>query len=213
MPVTKSSLMKVCSGEEGELKGIDYYKIAISGAQKKLRDVFGYDVVSIGEKESDDKNREVGPFILVNLLDERVIADILTVDKTANATRGFLILVLSLIFCQKGHRIKSSDLWKSLAELGLARKKNSSEYVTIELEASLALFEKQRYILKDKESDLDEDNQPVLSYSMGPRAMQEVGKRNILHCVSQIMNKTFSEEEIGRFMGTVEEEEEEGMEI
>ncbi len=93
-----SSLLQIC-------RQILYH------AQKELRNIFGFDIVSLSEKE---KSSGSGPFTLVNIMDP---ATIHASNNTLEAEdRGILMIVVSLIFLNRG-TIRERELWKRLNDI------------------------------------------------------------------------------------------------
>ncbi|CAI5730696.1 unnamed protein product [Peronospora farinosa] len=145
-------------------------------AKQKIESVFGYRVVRVENSLSKELY-----LVLNNASSQK---HLLLMNKTGNAaSRGFLMIILGLLWCAPARRLSEDDLWKQLIRLDPKLKVNHSLLGDIPL--LFRTFENQLYL--DATSELDSDLKKIKYYQYGPRTFLEVGKVQILNFVCKLI--------------------------
>ncbi|GKY97502.1 hypothetical protein MPSEU_000708400 [Mayamaea pseudoterrestris] len=170
------------------------------------------------EKMKDLPAKYENRYYLVNPLSDQQGANhkrLLSVHDEVAKLNGLLMIVLSLIYCQGSPRadgsrwIPDQDLFALLHSLddnipsepldpGSKKKRMVTQSSQAnggkgtqspDVDAALDLFEKRDYILKMKSSDINPKLDEGHHYAMGPRAMLEIGRKQVIYFCSEIMDE------------------------
>ncbi|CAH0477221.1 unnamed protein product [Peronospora belbahrii] len=149
-------------------------------AKQKIESVFGYRVVQV----EDSSNKEL--YLVINKSSSQ--QHLLLMNKTGKAaSRGFLMIVLGLLWCAPGRRLSEEDLWKQLICLDPKVQSKVNHPLLGDIPLLLKTFENQLYL--DATSELDSDLKKIKYYQYGPRTFLEVGKVQILNFVCKLITK------------------------
>lgn len=147
-------------------------------AKKQIEDVFGYRV----EQVEDNPSKEL--YLVLNNASSQEHLQLM--NKTGKAaTRGFLMMILGLLWCAPVRRLSEDELWKQLARLDPKIKENREHPQLGDISQLLKTFEAQLYL--DATSELDADLKKVKHYAYGARTYMEVGKVQILNFVCKLI--------------------------
>ncbi|TMW68800.1 hypothetical protein Poli38472_006268 [Pythium oligandrum] len=147
-------------------------------AKQQLETVFGYEVVAV----DDNSSKEL--YLVLNACKSQ--EHLLLVNKNdRSATRGFLMMVLGLLWCASGRQLSEEDLWKQLELLDSSISPNRDHRQLGDVAQLLKTFENQLYL--NSSSELDGDLKKVRFYSYGARTHLEVGKLQILNFVCKLI--------------------------
>uniref|UniRef100_K3WPM9 MAGE domain-containing protein n=1 Tax=Globisporangium ultimum (strain ATCC 200006 / CBS 805.95 / DAOM BR144) TaxID=431595 RepID=K3WPM9_GLOUD len=147
-------------------------------AKQQLENVFGYRVIAV----DDSSSKEL--YIVLNAQTSQ--EHLLLMNKTGkSASRGFLMMVLGLLWCAPARRISEDDLWKQLALLDSSIKPTRDHTALGDVANLLKTFETQLYL--QSSSEIDADLKKVRFYTYGARTHLEVGKVQILNFVCKLI--------------------------
>ncbi|CAI5728737.1 unnamed protein product [Peronospora destructor] len=147
-------------------------------AKQKIESVFGYRVVRVENSLSKELY-----LVLNNASSQK---HLLLMNKTGNAaSRGFLMIVLGLLWCASARRLSEGDLWKQLTRLDPKVKLKANHSMLGDIPFLFKTFENQLYL--DATSELDSDLKKIKYYQYGPRTFLEVSKVQILNFVCKLI--------------------------
>ncbi|KAL3673342.1 hypothetical protein V7S43_001058 [Phytophthora oleae] len=147
-------------------------------AKKKIEGVFGYRV----EQVEDSTNKEL--YLVLNNASSQ--EHLLRMNKTGKAaSRGFLMMVLGLLWCAPARRLSEDELWKQLIRLDSTVKLKVNHPQLGDIPLLFKTFENQLYL--NATSELDADLKKVKYYQYGPRTFLEVSKVQILNFVCKLI--------------------------
>ncbi|RLN59064.1 hypothetical protein BBJ29_003106 [Phytophthora kernoviae] len=159
-----------------EYKSVSRYFFFI--AKKQVEDVFGYRVVQV----EDSTSKEL--YLVLNNASSQEHLQLM--NKTGKAaTRGFLMMIMGLLWCAPVRRLSEEELWKQLARLDPKIKVNREHPQLGDISQLFKMFETQLYL--DATSELDQDLKKIKYYAYGPRTFLEVGKVQILNFVCKLI--------------------------
>ncbi|KAG7397362.1 Melanoma-associated antigen F1 [Phytophthora boehmeriae] len=159
-----------------EYKNVSRYFFFL--AKKQIEDVFGYRVVQV----EDSSSKEL--YLVLNNASSQEHLQLM--NKTGKAsTRGFLMMILGLLWCAPVRRLSEDELWKQLARLDPKIKVGGDHPQLGDISQLFKTFEAQLYL--DATSELDPDLKKVKYYAYGPRTLMEVGKVQILNFVCKLI--------------------------
>ncbi|KAI9895432.1 hypothetical protein PsorP6_018791 [Peronosclerospora sorghi] len=163
-------------------------------AKLKLEKTFGLRVARV----QDSSSKEV--YLVLNNATSQ--EHLLHMNKTGKAaSRGFLMMVLGLLWCAPGRRLSEGfgcdvidkfwwleldDLWKQLIRLDPKVKLKMNHPLLGDIPLLFKTFENQLYL--DATSELDPDLKKIKYYQYGPRTLLEVSKVQILNFVCKVRN-------------------------
>ncbi|KAG6977198.1 hypothetical protein JG688_00000604 [Phytophthora aleatoria] len=149
-------------------------------AKQKIENVFGYRVVQV----EDSTSKEL--YLVLNNASSQ--EHLLLMNKTGKAaSRGFLMMVLGLLWCAPARRLSEDDLWKQLIRLDPTVKLKVNHPQLGDIPLRFKTFESQLYL--DSTSELDVDLKKIKFYQYGPRTFLEVSKVQILNFVCKVGTK------------------------
>ncbi|KAH7479298.1 hypothetical protein PRIC1_009154 [Phytophthora ramorum] len=147
-------------------------------AKQKIENVFGYRVVQV----EDSTSKEL--YLVLNNASSQ--EHLLLMNKTGKAaSRGFLMMVLGLLWCAPARQLSEDDLWKQLIRLDRKVKLKGEHPQLGDIPLLFKTFESQLYL--DATSELDADLKKIKYYKYGPRTFMEVGKVQILNFVCKLI--------------------------
>ncbi|ETL42279.1 hypothetical protein F441_07029 [Phytophthora nicotianae CJ01A1] len=147
-------------------------------AKQKIERVFGYRVVQV----EDSTSKEL--YLVLNNASSQEHLQLM--NKTGKASsRGFLMMVLGLLWCAPARRLSEDDLWKQLIRLDPAVKLKVNHPQLGDIPLLFKTFESQLYL--DATSELDVDLKKIKYYQYGPRTFLEVSKVQILNFVCKLI--------------------------
>uniref|UniRef100_A0AAV1VLL7 MAGE domain-containing protein n=1 Tax=Peronospora matthiolae TaxID=2874970 RepID=A0AAV1VLL7_9STRA len=147
-------------------------------AKQKIESVFGYRVVHA----NDNTGREMY-FVLNNVSSQE---HLLLMNKNGKAaSRGFLMMVLGLLWCAPARRLSEDDLWKQLIRLDPKVKLKVNHPQLGDIPLLFKTFENQLYL--NATFELDADLKKIKYYQYGPRTFLEVSKVQILNFVCKLI--------------------------
>ncbi|KAG3253254.1 hypothetical protein PI124_g2156 [Phytophthora idaei] len=147
-------------------------------AKQKIENVFGYRVVQV----EDSTSKEL--YLVLNNASSQ--EHLLLMNKTGKAaSRGFLMMVLGLLWCAPARRLSEDDLWKQLIRLDPTVKLKVNHPQLGDIPLLFKTFESQLYL--DSTSELDVDLKKIKFYQYGPRTFLEVSKVQILNFVCKLI--------------------------
>ncbi|EEY66025.1 uncharacterized protein PITG_03563 [Phytophthora infestans T30-4] len=147
-------------------------------AKQKIESVFGYRVVQV----EDSTSKEL--YLVLNNASSQ--EHLLLMNKTGKAaSRGFLMMVLGLLWCAPARRLSEDDLWKQLIRLDPTVKLKVNHPQLGDISLLFKTFESQLYL--DATSELDMDLKKIKHYQYGPRTFLEVSKVQVLNFVCKLI--------------------------
>ncbi|KAE9359851.1 hypothetical protein PF008_g2075 [Phytophthora fragariae] len=147
-------------------------------AKQKIENVFGYRVVQV----EDSTSKEL--YLVLNNASSQ--EHLLLMNKTGKAaSRGFLMMVLGLLWCAPARQLSEDELWKQLIRLDPKVKQKGDHPQLGDIPLLFKTFETQLYL--DATSELDADLKKIKYYQYGPRTLMEVGKVQILNFVCKLI--------------------------
>ncbi|KAI9995873.1 hypothetical protein PInf_012941 [Phytophthora infestans] len=147
-------------------------------AKQKIESVFGYRVVQV----EDSTSKEL--YLVLNNASSQ--EHLLLMNKTGKAaSRGFLMMVLGLLWCAPARRLSEDDLWKQLIRLDPTVKLKVNHPQLGDIPLLFKTFESQLYL--DATSELDMDLKKIKHYQYGPRTFLEVSKVQVLNFVCKLI--------------------------
>ncbi|KAL8008170.1 putative MAGE domain, U6 snRNA phosphodiesterase Usb1 [Plasmopara halstedii] len=143
-------------------------------AKHKVERVFGYRVVHV-----DDRSGKEMYLVLNNASSQE---HLLLMNKTGKAaSRGFLMVILGLLWCAPARQLSEDELWKQLSRLDPEVKLKVHHPQLGDISQLFKTFESQLYL--NATSELDADLKKIKYYQYGPRTYLEVSKIQILNFV------------------------------
>ncbi|XP_048742611.1 non-structural maintenance of chromosomes element 3 homolog [Ostrea edulis] len=197
LPIKKQDINKQVLKEHSKA-----FPVMIKLAEKKLKEVFGIELVSLEDKQK-------GMYILVNTLDTDVDEE-LEQDPNLNLTpvdwseedhakTGLLMVVLSAVF-MNGDVMVDSQLFHMLKKLGVDQDGYHAVFGDVK-KLLTTEFVRQGYLEHIRQPNTDP---PVYEFRWGFRARKEITKRICLNFVSQLYKKE-PEEWVSQFKEVEEE--------
>jgi len=179
----------------GALKEYKVSKRFVLGeAQKILENICGFQLIQANDKFKKKQPGLKDQWFLVNTLsEEKHSRDVLAAHSSER--RGLLMVVLAFTFMERPGAIQATKLMDRLAQIdqrvatndNLARNKFGST-----LQGCLDDFVKQKYLLHEAQ-EIESTGEKTNEYRLGPRAIAEVGKRQILHTIFEVLDETVDE--------------------
>ncbi|XP_058124650.1 non-structural maintenance of chromosomes element 3 homolog [Anopheles ziemanni] len=151
------------------------YNRVISDALEVLRDVYGYELVDV-----ENKNQK--SMILCSVLEP---ATFLELNDSYRRKYTFLFIVLGYIFMKNG-TVPESILWEFLQTVGIDEQREHSYFGDVQ--KLYESFIKQAYILRTKQS-VEGMNEESIFISWGARAQREVSKKEVLHSMCEMLKR------------------------
>nr|CAB3264241.1 melanoma-associated antigen G1 [Phallusia mammillata] len=152
------------------------YAEVMKHVEKKLHDVFGLQLVEIGEAPKK-------AYILVSVLDQSNSSEMM--NWKGNSKRGLLLTVLTLIF-MSGNSMSDGTLWNALKGLGIEKDKPHAVFGDVK-KLLHQEFARQMYIEVTKVPNCDP---PQFNYRWGLRTEHEISKKQILEFVTKLYGKS-----------------------
>ncbi|KAG6609317.1 U6 snRNA phosphodiesterase [Phytophthora cinnamomi] len=147
-------------------------------AKQRIENVFGYRVVQV----EDSTSKEL--YLVLNNASSQ--EHLLLMNKTGKAaSRGFLMMILGLLWCAPARQLSEDELWKQLIRLDPKVKLKGEHPQLGDISLLFKTFETQLYL--DATSELDPDLKKIKHYKYGPRTLMEVGKVQILNFVCKLI--------------------------
>ncbi|KAG7387210.1 Melanoma-associated antigen F1 [Phytophthora pseudosyringae] len=147
-------------------------------AKQKIESVFGYRVMQV----EDSTSKEL--YLVLNNASSQ--EHLLLINKTGNsASRGFLMMVLGLLWCAPARQLSEDELWKQLIRLDPKVKLKVTHPQLGDIPLLFKTFENQLYL--DATSELDVDLKKIKYYQYGARTFLEVSKAQILNFVCKLI--------------------------
>ncbi|CAI5712837.1 unnamed protein product [Hyaloperonospora brassicae] len=147
-------------------------------AKQKIESVFGYRVVHV-----DDSSGKEMYFVLNSVSSQE---HLLLMNKNGKAaSRGFLMMVLGLLWCAPARRLSEDDLWKQLARLDPKVQLKVNHPLLGDIPLLFKTLENQLYL--NATFEIDPDLKKIRYYQYGPRTFLEVSKVQILNFVCKLI--------------------------
>mmetsp|Transcript_13261 Transcript_13261/g.17353 ORF Transcript_13261/g.17353 Transcript_13261/m.17353 type:complete len:312 (-) Transcript_13261:55-990(-) len=204
-------------------------------ASKRVHDIYGYTVVPAPTDVMMLANKYQDRYYLVNYIkDNSGTHSRVLLDDAERGARGFLMVILGLIFCKGtvrgGTKGKYSTRWLSgnmlykylnaiddrVPEEPPLNLKGSTNRRSTQIESlsddAVTIIDKlvsQDYLLREKAENQDESDGIQYLYSMGPRSILEIGRKQLIYFMAEVMDEGEpSEAMLHEFEGDGEEDEE-----
>lgn len=173
----------------------------ISLAQQKFADIFGFEFVELPKKSG---NGESGNFILKNGIEE--VNQYLNWDERESSKMALLMSILSLIQVSN-NELDEESLFEYLTRLGLHSGMRHPLFDEWE-KLIKNTFTREQYLQRKKGDKEGREGKPSYVYKMGPRALEEIGKRNVLKFISLMYGEERVDPQLMKMLQMEEEEEE-----
>lgn len=170
---------------------------ALKDAKETLRQVFGYELLQLPERQFNKAGMKDCMFLVSALRVPGLQRDLHSYGKDVGY-RGLIMIVLGLIFCAHD-KIREKVLYEQLQglepQLQITAKGGSKdgEYSISgevqgvgEVSEAFEKMRKEQYLLREKE---ESDEGHYFVYSMGPRAYVEIGRRQVLQFLAETMSQ------------------------
>ncbi|KAI8972681.1 MAGE family-domain-containing protein [Pilobolus umbonatus] len=166
-----------------------YYGKALEGARKKLKTVFGMDIVELPVVKDKpammlntqpSKGATSGVYMLRSHLKEiYTLPHIIERSPEEYEKAGLLYVILALIFVNE-RQVSSSELYSHLDRLHITKDSSFGEREKI-----IENFMRGGYIKRSKVSD-EEGDEIEYNYIWGPKAMVEIPIQNIVEFITDV---------------------------
>lgn len=165
----------------------------LSEAAKQVHTVFGYKLARAPKKHFRQAKFKDGFYLLNDLPLGKHRSEVLA--EASPALRGLLMVCLACVYSSNhgssSHKLAEPQLVQHLMRLDT----NSTKVARLrdfgheEYEGVVDTFVKQHYLIKEKDEDSGE-SVPVTVLSLGPRALLEVGRRQIVFFTHEAVGTT-----------------------
>ncbi|XP_052799990.1 non-structural maintenance of chromosomes element 3 homolog [Mya arenaria] len=169
IPIKKADINKQVLKESSKA-----FPIVIKEVAKRLKLLFGIDLVELEEKQK-------GSYILINRLDIDAETNHLTWSEEDDSKHGLLMIVLSIIF-MSGNVISDNQLWSALKKFGVDQDLPHEVFGDVKKLVTQE-WVRQCYLEITRQPNTEP---PLSEVRWGQRAHLETTKRNVLGYVSKI---------------------------
>jgi len=184
-----------------DYKGKDLTNSILKTAQEKFKTIFGFDLIEVPKitkpRGSDrraarnvtSKSENSKIYVLKNIIHDKALNIVNTEDKEPKM--GLVMLILALIFVNN-NSLPEDIMWHLLSTLGISKEDKTHPHfgdVQNYIEHTLT---KELYLVRQKMSNQN-NTVPSYEFIVGPRALVEVDKPNILKFISMMYGEEIDE--------------------
>eukprot|EP01128_Nolandella_sp_AFSM9_P006350 TRINITY_DN323_c0_g1_i1.p1 TRINITY_DN323_c0_g1~~TRINITY_DN323_c0_g1_i1.p1 ORF type:complete len:365 (+),score=82.66 TRINITY_DN323_c0_g1_i1:80-1174(+) len=190
LPVTRAEILKEI---KKKVVGKNLTTGIIELARNVLRRVFNFHLEELTTK-TPNGSKGTGVYILLNRFNKKSIElgelreEICRGTPRETRNRSFLMVVLSMLFMGNAWTMRESNLWQRLDTLGMSPSNSGPverrPWYQILVQNT---FPQQKFIIRTKGGEgIAADDYMI---SIGPRAIKQIGKLNILNHVSHVLGE------------------------
>ncbi|CAM9510306.1 unnamed protein product [Pylaiella littoralis] len=213
-PVTKKEMMDTVLGQK--YRGKRVLKYVLTKADQQLKDAVGFRVKTVS---SNAECHVKDTYYVINVLNNTQHSKEILRGR-GRAGRGLLMLILSVIHCHSDKAVCEDHLFKKLHDHVDQRvpekpwQDNASKTKIRahidglgDIHDHLAALVKQHYLVKKtlQRPTADGSHETIPVYSMGARSILEIGSRQLLELMAQVLDTTVDPSDMVELQGDSQE--------